>query len=94
MNKDYNKEDFEQLKKGKVLVEFYANWCGPCQMLNEILEKIEDIDIIKINVDKHQKLAKEYGVMTIPCLILLNKGKEEKRNIGFINEDKLKEFIK
>ena len=94
MNKNYNKENFEQLKKGKVLIEFYANWCGPCQMLNEILEKINDIDIIKIDVDKHQKLAKEYGVMTIPCLILLNKGKEEKRNIGFINEDKLKEFIK
>lgn len=92
---NYSGNNFNDLIKKRVLVDFYANWCGPCKMLGPVLEKIsDDIEIIKVNVDEHQDLAREYGVMSIPCIILFNEGKELKRNIGFMPETKLREFIK
>ena len=86
--------NFDELIQEKVLVDFYANWCGPCKMLSPILEKIEEVKVLKVNVDEHPELARKYGVMSIPCLILFDKGKELKRNVGFIPENKLKELIK
>ena len=94
MIKIYNGEDFDSLIKKRVLVEFYADWCGPCKMLGPVLEKLDSIDVIKINVDNFGDLSKKYGVMSIPCVILFEDGKEIKRNIGFMNETKVKEFIK
>ena len=94
MMKIYNGEDFDSLIKKRVLVDFYADWCGPCKMLGPVLEKLDSIDVIKINVDNFGDLAKKYGVMSIPCVILFEDGKEIKRNIGFMNETKVKEFIK
>ena len=93
MIKHYAGEDFSSLIKEKTLVDFYANWCGPCKMLSPILENLEGIKILKINVDEYQDLARDYAVMSIPCLILFENGKERKRNVGFIPENKLKEFI-
>ena len=91
---NYNGENFNEITKEKVLVDFYASWCGPCKMLSPVLEKISnDIKVLKVDVDKYQDLAREYGVMSIPCLILFEDNKEIKRNIGFIPEPKLKEFI-
>ena len=91
---NYNGEDFNALTKERVLVDFYANWCGPCKMLSPVLEKVSsDIKVIKVDIDKYNDLAREYGVMSIPCLILFENNKELKRNIGFIPEVKLKEFI-
>ena len=92
---NYNGENFNELIKTKVIVDFYANWCGPCKMLAPELEKISnDIKVIKVDIDKYQELARTYGVMSIPCLIIFDDGKEIKRNIGFMPEPKLKEFIK
>ena len=88
-NENFN----EEINKEKVLVDFYANWCGPCKMLSPILEKLEGIKVLKVNVDENTELARKYGVMSIPCLILFEKGKEIKRNVGFIPEEKIKEFI-
>ena len=74
---NYNGEDFNALTKERVLVDFYANWCGPCKMLAPVLEKITaDIKVIKIDVDKYNDLAREYGVMSIPCLILFENNQE------------------
>lgn len=94
MAKMYNGENFDEIIKNRVLVDFYADWCGPCKMLGPVLEKINDIDIIKVNVDMYGELSRKYGIMSIPCLILFEDGKEVKRNLGFINEDKVREFIK
>ena len=92
---NYNGENFNEIIKEKVLVDFYADWCGPCKMMSPILESItNDIKVVKVNVDKYNDLAREYGVMSIPCLILFDGSKEIKRNIGFLPEPKLKEFIK
>ena len=92
---NYDGNNFNDIIREKVLVDFYANWCGPCKMLSPVLEKVSDeVKILKVNVDEYQDLAKYYGVMSIPCLILFDKEKEIKRNIGFMPESKLKEFIK
>jgi thioredoxin 1 len=75
-------------------VDFYADWCGPCKMLGPILEGLENIEIVKVNVDEYSELSRKYGVMSIPCLILFDNSKEIKRNIGFANEQKIKDFLK
>ena len=93
----YDNEDFNELIKKKVLGDFYATWCGPCKMLSPVLDDLSDeidIDIIKIDVDKHNDLARQYGVMSIPTLILFKNNNEIKRNLGFMDKDKIKEFIK
>ena len=89
------KNNFKELIKDKVLVDFYADWCGPCKMMAKTLEKVEsDLKVIKINVEEFEKLAREYGVMSIPTLILFEDEKEIKRNIGFMDKTRLEEFLK
>ena len=78
---NYKEKNFNEIIQKKVLVDFYATWCGPCKMLSPVLEELSkeiDIDIIKVDVDENNDLAKEYGVMSIPCLILFENGKEIK----------------
>lgn len=95
MIKYLEKEDFDtELKDKRVLVDFYADWCGPCRMMGSVLEKLDDIDVLKVNVDNFPELSQKYGVMSIPNLILFENGVPIRNNIGFMNEDDLKEFIK
>ena len=80
------KDNFKDLiKEGNVLVDFYAEWCGPCRMLGPILEEVsnenKDITIIKVNVDNFEDLAREYGIMSIPTVILFKNGKESNKKI-------------
>ena len=97
MIKHYSKEeDFNEIIKKKVLVDFYADWCGPCKMLAMEIEKVAseiDIDIVKVNVDEEEEIARRYGVMSIPTLILFENGQELKRTIGFMPKERIKEFI-
>lgn len=97
MIKHYSKEEnFNEIIKNKVLVDFYADWCGPCKMLAIEIEKVAseiDIDIVKVNVDEEEDIARRYGVMSIPTLILFENGQELKKTIGFMSKDKIKEFI-
>ena len=91
------KDNFKELigNEKKILVDFFATWCGPCKMLSPILEGYESkIKLIKVDVDDFNELAREYGVMSIPTLVLIEDGKEVKRNIGLINEDELETFLK
>ena len=86
------KENFEQvvLKSDKpVLVDFWATWCGPCKMLSPIIEEVrketEGKAVVgKINVDEHQELAMQFGVMSIPTLLVFKNGEIVKKQIGFI----------
>ena len=97
MIKHYSKEeDFNEIIKNKVLVDFYADWCGPCKMLAMEIEKAAseiDIDIVKVNVDEEEDISRRYGVMSIPTLILFENGQELKKTIGFMPKDKIKDFI-
>lgn len=87
------KEDFELLtKEGLVLVDFYAEWCGPCKMLGPVLETL-DIDVLKIDVDECPELAREYGIMTIPTLMLFNNGELKSTKNGFMPKEMLDNWI-
>ena len=90
--------DNEVLKSEKpVLVDFSARWCGSCRILSPILEEIsnenETIKIVSINIDKEDELASKYKVISIPCLVLIKNGKEERRNIGLLQKNDLEQFI-
>lgn len=95
-----NKNNFEDevLKSNKkVLVDFNAEWCGPCKMLKPIIEEIsnenDDIKVISVNIDTEDELAEKYEVSSIPCLILFENGKEIKRNVGLISKDDIESII-
>lgn len=88
------KEEFDDfINKDYVLVDFYATWCGPCKMLSPILESLDSILVGKVDVDKNPILAREYGVMSIPTLMLFKKGELIDKKIGFIDMDLLKDWI-
>lgn len=93
------KENLEDLVADKkVLVDFYADWCGPCNMLGENIEELDsedsNLNVVKINVDEHPLLAQKYGVMSIPHLLLYNNNKIEKTHIGLMDKDEIIEWLK
>lgn len=86
-------EDFNELvSSGVTLVDFYADWCGPCKMMGEILEKTE-YNILKVNTDEHNELALSFGVMSIPTLFLFKEGALVDKMIGFHSLDEINEFM-
>ena len=88
MIRKYNKEDLTKLE-GVYLIDFYADWCGPCKMLGQVLETMEDVNIIKINVDEEEDLAKKYKIMSIPNLLIIKDGEIKKQLIGFRLKEEL-----
>ncbi len=91
-------ENFDaEIKDGKVLVDFWASWCGPCRMLAPILEQLESEDksvkICKVNVDEQPELSKRFGVMSIPTLLLFKDGKLADKQVGLVDLGSLKEFV-
>lgn len=84
----------EKINGDYVLVDFFATWCGPCKMLGPILENVSrNIEVVKVDVDKFENLARNYSVMSIPTLILFKKGQIVDKKIGFIPEVMLNEWI-
>ena len=83
----------EAVKNGLALVDFYADWCGPCRMMAPILEAVAaeraDLTVAKVNVDESAALASRFGVMSIPTLVLLDGGEEVKRIVGARTKDAL-----
>lgn len=84
----------EEVSEGLVLVDFYADWCGPCKMMGEILETMEELNILKVNTDEYTELALNYGIMSIPTLILFKEGSEVDKLIGLQSKTDIEEFIK
>lgn len=87
----------EQIKEGVVLVDFFASWCGPCKMQSPVLEELKedrsDVKVVKIDVDQETEIARLYGVMSIPTLILFKDGKEVAKNVGFMPKELLVQWI-
>lgn len=87
----------ESIANGLVLVDFYADWCGPCRMIAPELEKLDmempNVQIVKLNVDNVPQIAQEYGVMSIPTLILFNNGKQVAQTLGFKPKEQLRSWI-
>ena len=95
-----NKSNFETEvinSEKRVLIDFNADWCGPCKMLAPVLDEIaseqDKVKIVSINVDFNEKLAREYNVFSIPCLVLIENGKEIKRSTGMMPKSEVEKFI-
>ena len=97
---EINENNFQEEvmnNKEKVLIDFNAEWCGPCRMmapiLEEYIEKHKTIKIVSVNVDNNSDLARKYNVFSIPCLVLIKDGKEINRSVGLISKTELDELI-
>ena len=88
----------EVIKEGKVLVDCYATWCGPCRMLAPIIEEIatekNNIKFCKLNVDDNPDTSIKYGIMSIPTLLIFENGKLKSQTVGFKDKNELNELLK
>ena len=94
------KENFDKevmQAEGTVLIDFWAAWCGPCQMMGPVMEalaeKHTDLKVGKVNVDEEPELAAEFGVMSIPTFILMKDGKEVKKTMGAMPLNEIEQFF-
>lgn len=88
--------DFSSLIEKKAVVDFYATWCGPCKMFASVFEEVSneiDMNFVKIDTDSYPDLAREYGVMSIPTIILFENGNEVKRHTGFMTKEEFVDFL-
>ncbi len=96
-NENFNKEVIEADKL--VLIDFYADWCGPCKMMSPIIDKIaeengEKVKVCKLNVDEAQDIAMEYNVMSIPTLVMIKNGKIVDTMVGLQAKEVIEEKLK
>ena len=89
----------EVLKSEKpVLVDFYADWCGPCKMLAPIVDAVaeenSDVKVCRMNIDENEELAVKYGIMSIPTLVVIKNGEEVRRTVGVVGKEEILEMLK
>lgn len=100
MVNEIKEEEFKEVtSKGKVLVDCYADWCGPCKMLSPIVDKLaeekEDYKFYKLNIDEiSEEIPKEYGILSIPTLLIFEDGKLKEKLVGLRSKQELEEVLK
>lgn len=101
MNINLNTKEFDNViaSNKSVLLDFYADWCGPCQALSPTVHKLAkefegEVSIRKVNVDENKHLAASFGIRSIPTLVYLSEGKEVDRSNGLTSENELRLKIK
>ena len=95
---DISNGSFRFLGDKPALIDFYAEWCGPCRMLSPVLENLSDeyagkVDFYKVNVDEENELASHFGIRSIPTLIFINKNGQTQRSQGAMGKYQLKQAI-
>ena len=91
-------EDFEQIiKKGKEVVDFYATWCGPCQLLGPVIEEVakeeKDIQFVKVDIDQFMNLARKYKILSVPTIMVFEDGKLIRSHSGYLDKHELKDLF-
>ncbi len=93
--------EFEEVIKGEkpTIVDFFATWCGPCKMLSPILEKVEEdsdgkFNVVKVDIDESLDLARKYGIMSVPTMIVFKEGQEQEKMIGLRQKNQIEEAVK
>ena len=99
MVKELKKDGFEKVKEStKALVDCYATWCGPCKMLSPIIDELANevtsYDFFKVDIDEAEEIAEEYGIMSIPTLLIFNNGELKEKIVGFKTKEELLEILK
>ena len=97
----FNEENFENEvinSEKTTIVDFYADWCGPCKMMSPIIDKIaeenaDNLKVGKVNVDENQELAMKYNVMSIPTILVFKSGKISKTFVGVTSKQEIEEAI-
>ena len=86
-------KDFEnEIKEGVSLVDFYASWCGPCRIMSNILEDIaeevgEKVNVFKVDVDSAENISRNFGIMSIPTLIIFKDGQLQEKHVGIWDQE-------
>ena len=99
MVKDITDQTFKELNSnGKVVVDCFAEWCGPCKMLSpiidELAEELTDVNFYKLNVDESVEVVRKYNIMSIPTILIFNDGELVNQTVGLKSKEELKELLK
>ena len=94
-------DEFEKIiiESKPTIVDFFATWCGPCKMLSPILEKVEEdskgeFNIVKIDVDESYDVAKKYGIMSVPTMIIFKDGDEQEKIVGLRQKNQIEDAVR
>lgn len=99
MKEIINKDEFEvEVKEGVVMVDFFAQWCGPCKMVGPVLEELSEemkgkVKFIKVDVDQNGELSEAYSITNIPAMVILKDGKKQDMIVGFKPKQIIKESL-